>query len=290
MVTVKEAVRFATLYLGERDLRFPRQDAELILLSILRCARAFLLAHPERVLSPAEEQVFHQWLLKRGEHYPLQYLRGVQEFYGREFAVTPAVLIPRPETELLVGAALDFISGIEGERVQVLEIGTGSGCIGVTLVCEDPRVEVTATDISAAGLECARRNSERHGCFHQVEFLLGDALMPVIERKSCYHLLVSNPPYVGFWQRREVEISVQRYEPPEAVFAEESGLALYHKLLRDGKDVLQPTGRLMLEIGYDLGEQLFPLARGNAWRLVEVLKDLSGIDRCAIFRAADENV
>ena len=286
MVTVKEAVRFATLYLGERNLKFPRQDAELILLSILRCGRTFLITHPERALSAAEEQVFHQWLLKRGEHYPLQYLRGVQEFYGREFAVTPAVLIPRPETELLVEAALSFLSGIEEERLQVLEIGTGSGCVGVTLACEDPRVAVTATDISAAGLECARRNSEKHGCFHQVEFLLGDALMPVIERKSHYHLLVSNPPYVSSWQRAEVEISVERYEPPEAVFAEESGLAVYGKMLRDGRDILRPAGRLMFEIGYGLGERLYPLAGGNDWRLVEVLKDLSGIDRCAIFRAA----
>ena len=283
MITAKEAIRLAIQYLNERNLRFPREDAEVILLSILGCDRVFLLTHPERVLSVIEEQVFHQWLCKRGEHYPLQYLRGVQEFYGREFEVTPAVLIPRPETELLVEAALHFLRGIEEEHLWVLEIGTGSGCIAVSLACEEPRVGLTVTDVSRGALDCARRNSEKHECLHRLEFLLGDALMPVVDRKFHYHLLVSNPPYVDWLQKDTVEPSVSRHEPREAVFSGNSGLDVYTKLLRNGRENLRRSGRLMVEIGYGAGEPLFRLADENGWRLAQVLKDLSGIERCAIF-------
>ena len=283
-MTVKEASRLATGYLAERNLRSPREDAELILLSVLQCDRTFLLSHPEQILSVSQQRVFHQWLLKRGEHYPLQYLRGAQEFYGREFTVTPSVLIPRPETELVVESALNFLRSWEDEPLRVLEVGAGSGCIAVTLACEDPRILVTATDISAAALKCARRNAEKHGCLDRIEFVLSDTLKGLSQRGSFYHLLVSNPPYVGRRYEHRVEIAVARYEPREAVFAGELGMNVYHELLREGKAALRPGGCLIVELGYDVGEQVQSLSKKMGWCVAEMLKDLSGIDRCAILR------
>lgn len=283
-MTVKEARRFAATYLAQRNLLSPREDAELILLSVLECDRTFLLSRPEQMLSIPQERVFHQWLRKRGEHYPLQYLRGTQEFYGREFLVTPAVLIPRPETELVVETSLSLLQGCDEDEVYVLEVGTGSGCIAVTLACEDPRIMTTATEISATALSCARRNAEKHACLHRIEFLLGDAARPVVNRGPHYHLLVSNPPYVGRLREHEVEISVARYEPREAVFAGELGLDVYRGLLSDGKAVLRPDGCLVVELGHDIGGPVRSLGRAQGWVRSELLKDLSGVDRCAIFR------
>lgn len=282
-MTILEATRFATAYLAERNLRAPRQDAELILLGILNRQRSFLLANPDYELSAREEKIFHEWLLKRGEHYPLQYLRGSQEFYGRAYEVTAGVLIPRPETEILVDASLELLQNTEVERLFVLDIGTGSGCIAVTLACELPRLELTATDVSTDALQCSRRNAERFGCLHRIEFLQGDVLDPVAGRESCYHLVVSNPPYVGFQSREQVDQSVQEYEPSEAVFAGESGLEIYWKLFAGGRNVLRPGGRLIVELGYGIQEQVEDLAKGKGWELEKMLKDLAGIDRCAIF-------
>lgn len=282
-MTVREARQVAADYLAGRNLTTPREDAELILRSILQCDRTFLWAHPERELSAAEEKIFHQWLCRRGEHYPLQYLRGVQEFYGREFVVTPAVLIPRPESELLVEAALHYLHELPDERPAVLDVGTGSGCVAVTLACEDPHLAVSATDISAAALECARRNAERTGCLDRVEFLLGDALSPVADRPATYHLIVSNPPYVRTGDA-EAERSVVEYEPREAVFAGESGLEIYAKLFGQGAAVLRPDGRLIVELGYGIGQGVCRLAAEHGWAPVELRKDLAGVERCGIFR------
>lgn len=283
-MTIREATQFAAAYLAERKLRFPREDTELLLTSVLNRDRAFLLTHPEYELSAAEEEVYHQWLFKRGEHYPLQYLRGTQEFYGREFVLTPAVLIPRPETELLVEEGVRHLESFQEERLNILDVGAGSGCIAISLACEDRRSRVTATDITAAALDCARRNAERHGCLHRLEFLIGDALTPVLGRKSHYHLIVSNPPYVGLEDREHVDRSVAEYEPPHAVFAGATGLEIYEKLFYNGATILREEGRMMVELGYGSQDQVVRLAEDYGWQLEEVRKDLSSIDRCAIFR------
>lgn len=283
-VTIQEAVRFATKYLTRRRLRFPREDAELITASILRRDRTFLFAHPERKLSSSEEQLFQQWLSKRGGHYPLQYLSGAQEFYGRDFVVNPSVLIPRPETELAVEVALGFLEQILDDRISVLDVGSGSGCIGISLACEDPRVFVTAVDSSLSALRVARINAERHNCSHRVEFRQGDALQPVKERRFFYHVVVSNPPYVGEDKWTEVETSVIKFEPARAVFAGKSGLELYAKLFQGTQGVLQPEGCLIVELGYDLTEEVCRLAEGHGWALAALRQDLSGMNRCAVFQ------
>jgi len=163
-VTVHEALQSATDYLAKHRLRSPRQDADLLVASVLQRDRTFLYTYPEHQLSTAQKRLFQQWLIKRGEHYPLQYLRGKQEFYGREFSVRPGVFIPRPETELVLEVALDLLRESPEEQLWAVDVGTGSGCIGITLACEEPRVVVTATDVSPIALKVARQNAKKHRC------------------------------------------------------------------------------------------------------------------------------
>ena len=283
-MTVKEAIQSAARYLDERQLQAPRQDAELLVASILQQDRTFLYTYPERRLSPSQKQLFHQWLAKRGEHYPLQYLRGRQEFYGRSFRVRPGVFIPRPETELVVEAALALLRESEDKKLFAADIGTGSGCIAITLACEEPRVTVTATDISGGTLRVARRNAEIHHCLDRIEFRAGQALEPFQGCDSSYHLIVSNPPYVSHLEKESVDISVGRYEPSEAVFAGESGQEVYRLLFCEAQSVLRPQGKLVVELGCDGRESVSRLARDNGWVLSESKKDLAGRDRCAIFQ------
>ncbi len=282
-MTVKEAIQSAAQYLGERNLRAPRQDAELLVASILEQDRTFLYTYPERRLSPSQKQLFHQWLAKRGEHYPLQYLRGRQEFYGRQFWVRPGVFIPRPETELVLETALALLRENRSKQLFAADIGTGSGCIAITLAREEPRVLVTATDISGDALQVAHRNAEVHRCLDRIEFRAGPTLEPLKGRHSYYHLIVSNPPYVSHLEKKSVDISVNRYEPSEAVFAGKSGQEVYRRLFCEAKSVLRPQGKLVVDLGCDGKESVSRLARKNGWVLNDSKKDLAGRDRCAIF-------
>ena len=280
---VEEALQFAGEYLGEHQLRWPREDAELLVASILQCDRVFLYTHPEKPLSSRQERLFHEWLVKRGERYPLQYLRGRQEFYGREFLVRPGVFIPRPETELLLEAALDILRLSREEELRVADVGTGSGCVAVTLTCEEPRVRVAAIDKSPTALQAARLNAESHRCQGRIDFYEGDVLRPLESQHLRYHLVVSNPPYVSNFDRESVDLSVSRYEPDEAVFSGESGHEVYLELFRQAGGVLHPEGKLVVELGWGEAGSVSRLAAEHGWSLEGMRKDLAGTDRCAIF-------
>jgi len=282
-VTVKEALQSAADYLAECRLRSPRQDAELLVASVLQRDRTFLYTYPEHPLSTTQKLLFQQWLIKRGEHYPLQYLRGKQEFYGREFSVRPGVFIPRPETELVVEAALGLLRENPEEQLRVADVGTGSGCIGITLACEEPRVVVTATDVSPLALKVARQNAKKHRCLDRLEFREGQTLNPVRDRLSYYHLVVSNPPYVSSEERNRVDASVDKHEPHEAVYAGESGQEIYKQLFSQAQKVLQAQGKLVVELGEGAGQGICRLAQEKGWVLEDSRTDLAHIDRCAIF-------
>ena len=288
-VTVQEALQSAADYLAKRRLRSPRQDADLLVASVLKRDRTFLYTHPEHQLSTAQKHLLQQWLIKRGEHFPLQYLRGKQEFYGREFSVRPGVFIPRPETELVLEAALGLLRESPEEHLRAIDVGTGSGCIGITLACEEPRVVVTATDVSPIALKVARQNAEKHHCLDRLEFREGQTLNPVRDRLSYYHLVVSNPPYVSSEERNRVDASVDKHEPHEAVYAAESGQAIYKQLFSEARKVLRDQGKLVVELGEGAKQGICRLAQAKGWVLEGSRKDLAHIDRCAIFgRPLDE--
>lgn len=281
-VTLQEAVRRGTERLAASGLKTPREDAQLLVLKATGKDLAFLLTHPEWELTAEQQEKLDTWLEQRKKHYPIQYLVGTQEFFGRPFQVDSSVLIPRPETEIVVETCLELIQALEKDTVRVVDIGTGSGCIAVTLACENPRIQVSGVDISEAALQVARENALRLGCSDRVRFVQGNVLDPLESSGAVFDLIAANPPYVED-QSSEVEYSVKTFEPREAVFAGPTGLEIYSRIFRSSRLLLRRPGWLVLEMGYGIGERLTELAKAEGWRLVETHPDLAGIPRCAVF-------
>jgi len=250
--------------------RNPRRDAEVLLAHVLRCGQAALLTHPERLLSPDESDQLESFLKRRLASEPMQYITGSQEFFGLLFEVTPDVLIPRPETEHLVEAALEHIGG---EAVRILDVGTGSGAIAVSLAHARPRSHVTAVDLSPAALEVARRNAQWHGVLDRVTLLQSNLLAAV--DGADFDAVVSNPPYIA--EGEVLELQVSNYEPQSALYAGPTGLEVYERLIPEARKLLKPGGWLLLEIGFGQQPAVEALLRG--WRSVSVVHDLQGIPR-----------
>jgi release factor glutamine methyltransferase len=250
--------------------RNPRRDAEVLLTHVLGCDQAALLTHPERLLSSAESDQLESFLNRRLASEPMQYITGSQEFFGLLFEVTPDVLIPRPETEHLVEAALEHIGG---EAVRILDVGTGSGAIAVSLAHARSQSHVTAVDLSPAALEVARRNAHRNGVLERVKFLQSNLLAEV--DGPDFDMVVSNPPYIA--EGEVLETQVSNYEPESALYAGPTGLEVYERLIPEASKVLKPGGWLLLEIGFGQQPAVEALLRG--WRSVSVVHDLQGIPR-----------
>lgn len=283
--TVGTALTWGTKELTSPDNNSPRLDAETLLSLALALERTALFAHPELPIKPEAFHLYKSWILLRKKHYPIQYIRGSQEFYGRDFIVNPGVLIPRPETELLVETCLALCGdrGPGPEPVRVLDIGTGSGCIAVTLSAENPNLLVIATDIDPAAVTTARMNAElllEPGAVPAF-FLsdLGSGLFP-----NCkFDFVVSNPPYVGFSESGQVDPSVRLHEPEGAVFSGSSGFECFRRIFPEMYKIIKPEGYLLLEIGAGQAGTVEDLGRENGWVLTASHADLAGITRCLVF-------
>ncbi len=251
--------------------RHPRRDAEVLLAHVLGCNQTALLTHPERILSPAESDQFESLLRRRLASEPMQYITGSQEFFGLLFEVTPAVLIPRPETEHLVEATLEHIA--PDANARIVDVGTGSGAIAVALAHARPRSHVTAVDLSPAALEVARRNAQRHEVLERVTFVQSNLLATV--DAADFDVAVSNPPYIA--EGEVLEPQVSSYEPHSALYSGPTGLEVYERLIPQARKVLKPEGWLLLEIGFGQQPAVEVLLRG--WRSVSVIHDLQGIPR-----------
>jgi release factor glutamine methyltransferase len=251
-----------------------RRDAELLLLRTVGRDRAWLLTHSNAELTAEQQAQFDAWVERRTKHEPVQYILGQTEFYGLAMRVTPAVLIPRPETEHLVEAVFGKVS--RHAKSRICDVGTGSGAIAVVLAHTLPQAEVTAVDCSVAALEIARQNAQFHGVADRVRLVESDLLVAV--RDERFDIVVSNPPYVA--RSETLEPQVREWEPHGALFAGPTGLEVYRRLIPQAWDVLAPTGWLLLEIGHGQREALAHLLRG--WNNVEFVADLQGISRVAI--------
>ncbi len=259
----------------------PRLDAQLLLAWTLTSRREDLARAPERVLSPREVLIFNKAVSLRALRRPLPYITGEQWFYGRPFKINRAVLIPRPETELLVEAALALLADVPSPRIA--DIGTGSGCIAVTLACERPDASVWAVDLSINALKTARKNVRRHGVRERVSLLQGDLLAP-LPTQFGYHAIVSNPPYVTKDELPGLQPEVRDYEPLLAL----SGLpgatgpdgdALHRRLLEDARAYLAPGGCALLEVGQGQAARVADFARALGYNSCDVLLDMAGIGR-----------
>jgi release factor glutamine methyltransferase len=238
---------------------------------VLASTRTALLAHPERKLTGLELAQLERMVHERAEGYPLPYLIGRSEFYSLEFEVTPEVLIPRPETELLVDLA------IERQPHAVVDVGTGSGCIAVAIGHNVDQAQVIGVDVSGAALAVARRNAERHGLSDRVLLVHGDVLSP---RPGPADLVVSNPPYVAAGERSALPTSVREYEPWVALDGGVDGLEVVARLLSQAPAVVAPGGALLVEIGSGQGESASALAKASFPKAtVKVHPDLAGHDR-----------
>jgi len=266
-------------YFREHDIPEPRLNAERLLCGVLGLRRIDLYLQFDRTLTSDEVAKYREMIRRRAKGEPLQYILGTTEFYGREFIVTPDVLIPRPETEVLVDAVLKRLAGVE--HPVVADIGTGSGCIALTIAAERPDARVVAADISEAALAVARRNAEKLGLASRVEFRAGDLLEPLGDLQV--HALVSNPPYVAETEREMLPREVRDWEPHVALVSGAEGLSLIHRLVEGAPRVVLPGGFAALEIGMGQADAVRAVwhAAAPTWP-VEVLPDLAGIDRIAI--------
>jgi release factor glutamine methyltransferase len=248
-----------------------QRDAELLLMHVTGFSRADLLTHPERELTERQSEHYQAAILRRARHEPMQHILGTQEFYGRSFIVNRLVLIARPETEHLVEAVL----AIRPAPRRLLDIGTGSGILAVTLALELPNASVTATDISAAALAVAQQNARALGAAERVRFLASDLFAALdCERFDC---IVSNPPYVS--TSEALEPQVRDYEPAAALYAGEDGLAIYRRLIPEAFEHLEPEGHLLLEIGHGQRDALHRLLAEAGFVEIDFVDDLQGIPR-----------
>ncbi len=282
MTTIKDALEHAMSTLAQADQPAPRLDAQVLLGHVLNVDRARLYAYPERLLTPEQEEQFHLLLERRKRGEPVAYLVGHKEFFGLDFLVDKRVLIPRPETELLVEVALNSIRAMldAGHTPLVADIGTGSGAIPITLAVQEPRLPyLYATDISAEALEVARINCQRHSVEQRVRLLHGDLLSPLPEPVD---VLTANLPYVGTGEMDMLAPDVRAYEPHLALFSGTHGLDLLYRFFTETQQSgkLKEHALLLLEIGYQQREPLKRLL-SEIWpqATVTFAKDFSGWDR-----------
>lgn len=271
--------------------------AELLLMHALGRDRTWLYTHPDSALDPQAEQKYFAFLARRASGEPTQYITGKQEFWGLEFEVTPAVLIPRPETEHVMEVALELLgprglkiemaSGKPSEPLLIADVGTGSGCLAVALAWELPHAEIIATDISAAAIEVALRNAARHQVadrilFQQTNLLENISVPPPTAHRieRCFDVVVSNPPYIGSADASTLPREVRDHEPHEALFSGPHGAELYPSLIEQAGKRLRPGGILVMELGYNSLDRVLPMLDVPPnWTQVRVTNDLAGIPR-----------
>jgi release factor glutamine methyltransferase len=280
---------------------------ELLLMHAVGRDRAWIYSRPEESLDAAIAEKFLALIARRAAGEPVQYLTGKQEFWGLEFEVTPAVLIPRPETEHVMEVALARLgerglkihmdTGAPREKLRVADVGTGSGCLAVALAWELPHAEVFATDISAPALEVARRNAARHKVDDRIHFVQCDLLTGLengdtnsfgarhavpasAQRESQFDLIVSNPPYVARDELAQLQREVRDHEPHAALFGGPTGVEMYQRLIDQARDLLRDRGILVLELGHDCAEHVRGIFDAQpGWTKVAITMDLAGIPR-----------
>jgi release factor glutamine methyltransferase len=250
------------------------------LLHTLQIPRVTLIAYPDRDLSPDQDALYQITISRRLQLEPIQYITGEQEFYGLRLHVSPAVLIPRPETEHLVEAVLALLPA--NQPLKLVDIGTGSGAIAIALAMHLPLAQITALDISTKALAVAATNAREHNVANRIDFLESDLLAAVGHPTETFDAMVSNPPYIPESDRSTLHPQVREHEPRAALFAGETGLDIYRRIIPQALSALKPTGLLALEIGHGQREALTHLLAG--WNDISFVNDLQQIPRVALAR------
>jgi release factor glutamine methyltransferase len=274
-VTVRSWLQFARAELNKSGIEAADLESQLLACHVLAVNRSWLVTHADDSFPQDSGEVL---LARRLDHEPLAYILGWREFYGRRFEVGPGVLIPRQETEVLLECAIDRMRLAVGRPIQVLDLGTGSGCLGVSIKLELPEARVIASDISLAALEIAQRNGANLGA--SVDFVNSDGFDNI--RRGPFDLIVSNPPYIG--EAEPLPREVSHFEPSEALFGGPTGLEFFERLSQEAGEHILPDGSLLLEVGYRQADKVTAIFIQNGWKHVETRQDLSGIPRSVVFK------
>ncbi len=273
-MTIADLLNISTTRLSDAGVADPRREAASLLALAIAKPSTFLIAHPEYELTNDEATLFKGYIERRANREPFQYIARRQEFYGLDFEVTPDVLIPRPETEILVEAAINELNKLNEPRL--CEIGVGSGCISVSTLANVPSTTAVATDISAAAIKVASWNAERHNVADRLTIIEGDLFEGVDEM---FDMIVTNPPYVPDGDLINMQKEVRDFEPHNALFAGTDGLDIVRRIISEAPDHLNPGGLLLIEIGLGQSEILRELVDQTTWSKPEFIPDLQGIER-----------
>lgn len=275
MALLSDKLEKAYQTLRSNDIADPRREASSLLALALKRDKSFLIAHPEYVLTSAEEDAANEFVRRRALREPLQYISGVQEFYGLEFNVTPDVLIPRPETELIVERAIEILAS--EDEPSFCEVGIGSGCISISVLFHKPHATALGLDVSQAALQVARRNAAKHNVSERLRLAISDVFESLTHVQ--FDLIVSNPPYVPARGFAGLQTEVRDFEPEVALRGGLDGLSIITRIINGAPRFLKPEGYLLLEIGFDQSEKVAAMFDPAVWNLREFFPDLQGIPR-----------
>ncbi|MDQ2086558.1 peptide chain release factor N(5)-glutamine methyltransferase [Herbivorax sp. ANBcel31] len=282
---LKEVFTQGVRFLSSSGNEAPAFEAGVMLCHVLKCKKTFLYAHDDYILSDEEYKEYIEIVSKRSKGTPLQYITGHQEFMSLDFKVTPDVLIPRQDTEILVESVLEYAKFTKGKKIDVLDIGTGSGCISVCLAHYIKNSRVVALDISQKSLDVAKYNAEKNGVINKMDFVCGNifkGLKNIFDSESnLFNIIVSNPPYIASGELDFLEKQVRDFEPLKALDGGEDGLDYYKFIIEEGRKFLKPQGVLAFEVGINQGKEVLNMMKKN-YSNVRVIKDLSGIERIVV--------
>ena len=277
--TIGRILKWTEQYFGTKGVESPRLDAEVLLSHVLKKERIYLYVHFDQPLEAAELAAYKELIKQRVNHVPVAYLLGQKEFMGLTFKVTPATLIPRPDTEILVQAAVERLRG--REKVSFADIGTGSGAICLSVLSFVPDSTAVTVDISQEARAVAEENAESLGLSERIEFFTGDLLEPVKDRK--FTAILSNPPYIPERDIEGLQAEVRCQEPYGALSGGKDGLDFYRRLCSEAPALLEDEGFMAFEVGIGQAAVVAKLAEENPLiKRTEILKDLAGIERVVI--------
>ena len=277
MLTVLESIKLSTEYLQKKGVESPRINAELLLANILNCKRLDLYLKFDQPLKEEEINLYREFISRRGKFEPLQYITGSVEFFGLEFKVNKSVLIPRPETEILVETVI--YSADKEENIDILDIGTGSGNIAVSVAKNLPNSNISAIDNSSEALLVAKENAKLNSVENRINFINDSILNGIIYSAKKYDIVVSNPPYIPVDEFQNLQPELKVYEPRTALTDEGDGFLFFRIISSKTKNMLKEKGKLFFEVGKDQYKQVENILLENDFRNVTVKKDYLNIER-----------
>jgi release factor glutamine methyltransferase len=278
MLTVLESLDLSTKFLEKKGIESARMNAELLLSHILECKRLDLYLRFNQPLNTSETDTYREFITRRGEFEPYQYIIGEEEFYGLKFFVDKNVLIPRPETEILIETILESVP--DGDEIKILDIGTGSGNIPISLAVSIPESKIISIDISEEAIKVAEKNRDLHDLKSRVGFIKSDILTESLEKyNNTFNVIVSNPPYIDKKEVQTLQNEITKYEPEIALTDYDDGLKFYREISKKSLSLLAENGILFFEVGAEQSEDVKKIMVDNGFQNIEIKEDLSGINR-----------